>query len=329
VRPEDIPARAESEADEGYAGGPEINMPSATRRSIVSADPAEAARKEQGVSLSLAEDPRATRHQILKAHLAVDYATAFDVMLYSMCKRVLRNGYDTPPVAVALTAAETYRSKEVLSDTVAARMLDTTHESLNLGWIDLTRPSDFEAFSSLSEADKQALFAWCTAYAVSQQLATDSGANPVIEVIGRRMEVDVATCWRPTAETYWSRVKKGHAIAVARELIGDRWADDKAKEKKAVIAADMELAFSEDPKAAAGLTPDTATRTATWLPDGMVFSGDIRQASVDGPYTMIDEDCEEEASGADAFTEADAEGSEGEPGQDADEIPAFLRQAAE
>jgi hypothetical protein len=89
-------------------------------------DPVEAARKEQGVSISLAEDLRASRHQILKAHLAADYETAFDVMLYSMCRQVLKSGYgfESRPINVSLTPAEVDRSQDALKDTVAGRMLE-------------------------------------------------------------------------------------------------------------------------------------------------------------------------------------------------------------
>lgn len=311
VRPEDIPEQpAEEEVDQESAAI-EISMPTASRKANTPVDPLEVARKEQGISISLAEDLRASRHQILKAHLAADYETAFDVMLYSMCKQVLQSGYgyESKPINVSLTPAEVYRSKEVLKDTVAESMLEATHDRLNLSWVSLAKPADFEALSALPAGDKQALFAWCTAHALVQQLSTDNGAHPVVELIGRRMNVDVAACWRPTAANYWGRVKKGHALKVARELISDRWADDKANEKKAEIANSMEGAFSEEAETRAGMTPDAAARTTTWLPDGMAFS---------------DADTAQPAS-----TElSDVEDDEAEDG-DEEDIPAFLKDAAE
>lgn len=286
-------------------------MPTASRKSNVPVDPLEAARKEQGISISLAEDLRASRHQVLKAHLAADYETAFDVMLYSMCKQVLTSGYgyESKPINVSLTPAEVYRSKEVLEDTVATSMLEASQDRLNLSWASHSKPADFEALSALPAADKQALFAWCTAHALVQQLGTDKGAHPVVEAIGRRMKVDVAACWRPTAANYWGRVKKGHALKVARELIGDRWADDKANDKKAEIANSMETAFSEEAESRAGLTPDVASRTLTWLPDGMAFS------EAEGDQSTSPVDPEEDSSEADETEDED--------------IPAFLKEAAE
>ncbi|MET2832285.1 ParB/RepB/Spo0J family partition protein [Mesorhizobium shangrilense] len=340
VRPEDLPKKKSGEdEDEGDSAGPDIQMPASTTRTIdANNDPATDARKQQGVSMSLAEELRATRHQILQAHLAADFTTAFDVMLYSMCFRTLRNSSSrSTPVNVSITHAETWRNRDAIKDTVAARMLQATRDGLNVEWLSLASPHDFEAMCALPDADKQALFAWCSAHGVIQQLATDTGANPIIEVIGHRMAIDAAACWRPTAANYWGKTKKDHAIKVSRELIGDRWADDKAKDKKPVIAASMEQAFSEDPRAAAGLTPDTAAKTSTWLPDGMAFTGSFIERAPAPDYSSHDyndldtEDNEDRETDVDGADDADPEDELQEHEQVVDEdddIPAFLKENA-
>ncbi len=342
VRPEDLPKKtASTESDGGESPGPDIQLPVSRRISTVASDPVTEARKEQGVSTALADDLRATRHQILKAHLAVDYATAFDAMLYSMCSRVLtNNSYRSTPINVSVSHAETYRSRDAIKDSVAQRMMQATQEGLNVEWKSLPSPQDFHAMCALPEIDKQALFAWCVAHGVVQQLATDHGAHPVIEVIGQRMAVDTAACWRPTAENYWSRVKKDHAIKIARELIDDRWADDKAKDKKPVIAASMEQAFSEDPRAAAGLTPETAEKTSTWLPDGMAFNGSFTEQAPEPDYSSHDydddddqdlDDSEEVEANLDDDDIDDPEAVLQDDEQNVDEdddIPAFLKENA-
>lgn len=73
-------------------------------------------------------------------------------------------GYESRPNNVTLTPAEGYRSQDVLKETVAARMLEASYDRLNLSWVDLDKPADFEALSALPVTDKQALFAWCTAH---------------------------------------------------------------------------------------------------------------------------------------------------------------------
>jgi ParB family chromosome partitioning protein len=323
VRPEDIPAAEEKHADndaevgegdlEGHespkaaSSGPTIELPQSTRRPDLPVDATTAARKAQGIPQALADVLRATRHQILCAHLAADYATAYDAMLYTMVRSVFGRGRAAPPLDVSLRPATTTGSREVLKETVAQRMLDALNEGLNIAWMESKAPADFEQLSQLPEADKRALFAWCAAYALNQQLSNDSGASAVIEAVGSRLQVDVAACWRPTADSYWGRVKKDHALDMAKSLIDDRWADDKSGLRKSDIAKAMEQAFCDTPQEAAGLDAEAAAKTSRWLPDGMAF------------------DAERPGGPTKAETErADKAGR----GSDAEQLPAFMQDVA-
>jgi len=109
--------------------------------------------------------------------------------------------------------------------------------------------------------------------AVKPQLSSDNRPSHIIEEIGARLEVDVAACWRPSAQNYWGRVNKGHAVATARKLIGDDYAEDRNRERKGDIAAAMERAFAETAGETEGFDAATAAKTTRWLPDGMVFAG--------------------------------------------------------
>jgi len=281
VKPEDIPKPVEtavqdddeegSSPQEGNsASGPAIELPASMSRPDVPLNATDAARKAQGLPRSLADDLRATRHQIIRAHLAADYGTAYDTMLYAMVTSVLGNYRSQSPLDLSLRPATTTASRETLKDTVAERMLEALNDGLNIAWLEAKAPEDLAQLSALPEPDKQALFAWCAAYALNQQLSNDTGASAVIEAIGSRLNVDVAACWRPTADTYWGRVKKDHALDMAKALIDDRWADDKSGLRKAEIAKAMEQAFCDTPQEAAGLTAQAAAKTSRWLPDGMV-----------------------------------------------------------
>ncbi len=303
VRPEDIPPqtadpedKTEGDREEDAPAAPTIELPQSMRASAsaVPVDATTAARKAQGIPQALADDLRATRHQILQAHLAADYATAFDVMLYAMARAVIGRGSYLSPLDQSLRPAMTHGSSDALKDTVAAHMLDQMKESLNLAWADVEAPEDFAALCALSEVDKQALFAWCTAYGLKQQLGNDSRANPVLEAIGARLSIDVASCWRPGADTYWARVKKDHALEIGKTLIGETWADERSGLRKPELAKAMDQAFSDNPVESAGLTPETAARTARWLPDGMAFAEqsdateDVADASADTEQALPD-----------------------------------------
>jgi len=279
VRPEDIPAEEpvteDGDTTEQFVNGeavsgPVIEMPSTTSGSVYPQGAATVARKEQGMSQALAEELRATRHQIMKAHLAADPETAYDTMLYAMCCSTFSSSSNSP-LHVSLREAEIFRSKQMLADTIAHRMLEAINDGLNLNWMEHKSPADFQAMTKLKKGEKEALFAWCTAHALHQQLSTDTATNKVTEHLGERLQIDVAACWRPTADNYWGRVNKAHALKMAKELIGASWSDDRSSLRKPEIAKSMENAFGETAHEAIGLNPEIADRTSRWLPDGMSF----------------------------------------------------------
>ncbi|MCO5067062.1 MAG: ParB/RepB/Spo0J family partition protein [Rhizobiaceae bacterium] len=310
-----------------------------------SVDPATSARSAAGETISVIDDIRAIRHQVLRAHLSADFNTAFDALLYSMVVGIFGHSYSNQPISTSVKAAEVHRSKEVLTGTIGESMLEQLKKKLNLEWLNLDQPHDFNAMSALEPRAKQDLFAWCAAYGVNQSLSTDPHANPVLEVIGKRMDVDVASCWRPNAEHYWKRVKKGYALKVAGEQISSTWSDDHAKDKKAQIAEAMEHAFGDDPQKTAGLTADIASHTSIWLPDGMAFTGEyIERKNHHLSYgSTYDDDIDPDAdmeldaeagddSMADDLTDNDPDSLEDDGAHDDDDdgdIPAFLKDAAE
>ena len=189
--------------------------------------------KEAGYSAALADDLRATRHQVLQAHLAADFETAFDLLLYSMCLDVFGIGYRARPIDVSLRPAMTQGSRDHLSGTKAERMLKKQKSELKLDWMTLPKPDDFAALCALSADEKQTLFAFASAHGLVQQLGLDHSADPVVEAAGQRMKVDVAAFWRPTASNYFGRMKKDVSLETIRAMIGEPFADRHTGDKKA------------------------------------------------------------------------------------------------
>ena len=277
--------------------------------------PQTVALKEAGLSAALADDLRAIRHQTMQAHLQVDFDVSFDLVVYTMCLDAFRSFYAPKPLDMKLTAPMTHTSKEHLEGTVAERMIAKCKESLNLGWMNLPRPDDFKALSALHFEEKQALFCFATAFCLNQQLSVDHHANPVIEEAGRRLDVDVTSCWRPTAANYFKRVTKDVMMAAARETISDAWAEEHKGQKKGQLAEAMEAAFSEDGRSRAGLRKESAERTVRWLPDGMSFASATETDTVEQAES-VEETVTDEAD--DAADQSD----------DGEELPAFLTDQA-
>ncbi len=281
-------------------------------------DPAATLRKADGISGSLADDLRATRQHILRAHLVADFEVAFDAMLYALCEQALGRSYNNEALDISIRPFQTQNREVLHADTVAQKMLEALEQDLATDWMKLEKPDDFRAMSALPIADKQALFSWATGLAVKPQLSSDNRPSPIIEEIGGRLDVDVAACWRPTAQNYWGRVNKGHAVATARKLIGDDYAEDRNRERKGDLAAAMERAFAEAAGETEGFDAATVAKTTRWLPEGMVFAG-----STEADAKMIGDAPEAEegdAPAADPLPDAENEGPSS--------LPAFLSEDA-
>lgn len=274
VRPEDIPNEApKSEGDESadVEAAFNISTPTSSRPSP-SNDPAAVERKSEGITAGLASDLKTQRHHILRAHLSGDFGVAFDVMLYTMISQALSHKYlSDMPLDAAMSDYYDANRNKLVADSIGEKMLTAMKADLRLEWTQHKQPEDFKALCALPTEDKQALFAWATAYTLKAQLASDSSPNPIIEEIGALMEVDVAACWRPTAANYWGTVTKAHIGSVAKELISDDYSEERLSEKKGEAAAAMESAFAETAAITGGMDEKTVTKTTRWLPKGMEF----------------------------------------------------------
>jgi ParB family chromosome partitioning protein len=323
VRPDDIPViqeDAKDAADDGNQASiirPNVTPPTSSAPVPVS-DPATTLRKADGISASLADDLRASRQHILRAHLAADYDVAFDAMLYALCEQTLSHSYGTEALNISISPFLAQNRETLHPDSVAQKMLDALEQDLAVEWMTLEKPDDFRAMSALSLPQKQSLFAWAVGLAIKPQLLSDNHPTPIIEEIGARLDVDVAACWRPTASTYWGRVNKGHAVSMARKLVGDDYAEELSRERKGDIAAAMERAFAEQAAVTEGFDAAVASKTALWLPDGMAFKGADDPLETfnapDNAVTMLAEGADETTSSAeDAAPDA---------------LPAFLSETA-
>ena len=270
--------------------------------------PEQALRKECGFSQSLVDDLKAHRHQITRAHLAGNFEVAFDLALYALCTEMFdRFRYHTNPLDLRAIEATPRSSLNDLSGTPADRLIEVLRAALDLDWLKLPPAEGFAALAALAPDDKQRLFAWCVASTLKPQLAIEDRADPVLEAAGQRLTIPFADFWRPTAANYWGRVKKAHGLGIGQEILGPRWARDRALDKKPVLADALETAF--DPAKSdtcIGLGQAPRGNAAIWLPPGMAYAA----AEGSPPADLANGDAEAEA-GDDI-------------GLAADELPAFL-----
>lgn len=257
VRPEDI-ADAESDDDADVAP-PTVKAP-------LSGDAK--ARDEAGVGKSHAEDLTAHRQLIARANLAGDFSVAFDLALYCMCVDRLVGGYQDLPLELTTGDAGIRSSLDDMGSAPAAAEIEALRADLDFTWMQGSKADWFAALSVLQQTEKEKLFAWCAAEAFHGQLAFEHGAVLAIENAIRRLDIDFASYFRPTADNYWSRIKKDAALGIAGDVLGAQWRANHAGDKKAVLAKALERAFSGDEAQTATLDNDARARAAAWTPPG-------------------------------------------------------------
>ena len=269
VKPEDMPKAAANEgasgrnADAGKAcvtgagraDGPAPGPESGARISAPAAsppDPRAEAREEAGVGIGLADDLRAIRTGLVKAHLARDFEAAFDLMVFQLVRAVFASGYTARVHALDIAFTET-------PDRPTTRVNDEGFAAWSPGEALLADRSDlpfewmegdddaacFAALRALPRADKEKLFAAAVARTVKGQLAFEHGARPELEATVARLDIDFAQHVRPTAGLLWSRIRKDRLLGIARRTLGAAWASARSKYRKADLAKAMEDAFAD------------------------------------------------------------------------------------
>ena len=312
VRPEDMPGR--TDAGEANGAGPgRVDAPLAAP-----ADPRAKVRKETGIGIGLADDLRAVRTTLVKAHLSGDFEAAFDLTLFQFARAafaddhmagaldiVFRQTADRPPGRA---------DDEDFAGWSPGEAMLAERPDLSLAWMDNEdEDAAFAAMRALPQAEKEAIFAAAVARSLKGQLAYEPDARPVLEATTARLDVDFAKHVRPSAAMFWSRITKARILAIARATLGPVWASARAKYKKADLALAMEEAFTADPPE--NLTPRVRAVLA-WTPPGFApfDKGLVEEAVEEDPPAEEPgpEAVDEEASGADGGdAPADAESGPG------------------
>ena len=287
VRPEDMPTRESGDADaagqndtgDGESTSSGIDAPTFVAPLVSPGDADAEARKEAGVGIGLADDLRAIRTAIVKSQLACDFEAAFDLLLFQLARSVFTNGYHDDALDIRATETPDRPAMRVNDDTfgdinVGEKHLEIDRAAQKLDWTGLSDAEAFAELRALSERDKRTLFASCVARTLKGQLAFEPKARPEVEATVARLDMDFAAAVRGnrdqvwTADLLWSRLRKDRILAIARETLGETWAQAEAKRKKADIAKAMQDAFAHGDGVPAGVTAEGRVAAVAWTPPG-------------------------------------------------------------
>ena len=288
VKPEDMPARdtatAQSSADDGAAGTHDdragIQVPGTSASSVsdpamppARPDPEAEARKEAGVGIGLADDLRAIRTTLVKAHLADDFGAAFDLALFQMGRAVFTPGYHDHALDIAVRETPDRpplrANDDNFHESSPGEAMLSDRSSLRFDWLEIEdRAESFAALRALAPKDKKRLFAACVARTLVGQLAFEANARPETEATVARLDIEFAEHVRPGAGMFWSRVRKDRMLDVARRTLGLEWAHTHRKDKRATLATAMETAFAAGDAVPLGVSKEGRAAALAWVPPG-------------------------------------------------------------
>ena len=271
VRPEDMPERTGAGGEDNRTEPGRMDAPLITEPLATPPDPRARAREETGIGIGLADDLRAVRTTLVKAHLSQDFEAAFDLTLFQLARAAFTVGYRADALDIAVRETADRPPARVNDEDFAAwspgEAMLTERSGLSLDWMkDEDDAAAFAAMRALPEADKQALFAAAVSRTIKGLLAFEPGAWPELEATIARLDIDFARHVRPGAAMLWSRIRKDRILTIARATLGPVWASSRAKFKKADLARAMEEAFAADPPD--GLNPRARAAALAWTPPG-------------------------------------------------------------
>ena len=278
---------------------------------------------DQGPKLSatLIDELATQRRQILVAHLASDPAVALDLTIFLMAQDVVfANSYIRDHSTLKASAAQmpifTFRDEA----SMASQTIEDQRQHLDTSWAGHTTMSKrFDAFRAL---DDQARGAW-VAFSIAQTLeptlnvAEGGRSNGFHDHLGRILGIEVANWWRPTAENFFGRVKKGVMLDALEEIGGPILRGRYKDAKKGDLASTCASLCNGQ-----GIVEAEIREKATaWLPDAMRFDATEKPEKIRANSTFVTDEGDEdpEQDDDDLSDDPDLAGDDGEQPTDNDQ----------
>ena len=210
------------------------------------------------------------RLEAAQVEIARHPAIALDLLTFHIASRLLDQRPARDGLEVELSRKRV-KAAEQEQPTAARQTFTARAQSLAGDWREPdSEAARFEAFRSLPEATRLELLAYCVALTLKPKLAPSGGDeftayDAALALTGG----DVSAYWRPGKDSFLGRVNRDQLLAVARDTLGETWAQSRAADKKAKLVEQLDRAFADPAKY--GKMPEQFEKLKTWLPAGMAF----------------------------------------------------------
>jgi len=216
-------------------------------------------------SQRLSDEMAMMKTELIAVHVASDPHFALDLGNFFMVDAATRKyGASDLPTELRATAP-TPRVHEFSSGMPAAESWSKLCDALDRSWIGHDDAwQRYDAFCALDDATRAAWLGWAIARTL-QAVPADSRADQFLNHIGRKLGIDVAAWWRPTARNFFDRISKPAILALLETIGGGDLKSRYATSRKCDLAASAEKLF------AGQIIVEAEIKQAAlaWLPDPM------------------------------------------------------------
>ena len=271
---------------------------------------------------------RSLRTTAVQTQLAAHPKVAYDLLVYELARQLLPGcPADDWSVSKALDITVTPTKPQVhpdrdesfaaaTADQVA--LLDAAGAALPVEIIqNVTADQGFRHISALPQEQKEAILAYCVARLPHHQLSFETGRSDALEAAVEWLDTEPNVAFRPTAATFWNRLRKNRILDIATEIIGEPWARSHSSDRKSDLAMRMEQVFA-DPSSDPDVPAQAYERIQAWsMPGFAAFAPDPV-----APHAPADDSTDPSAD-TDPGAGAEAHSEHPDSGDDA-ELPEFL-----
>ncbi|MDB5687264.1 MAG: chromosome partitioning protein ParB family, partial [Rhizorhabdus sp.] len=229
------------------------------------------------ISQRLTDELAMMKAELVRLHVASDPAFALDLGVFLMIEMATgkSHGFEMPSELRA--DAPSARAHGFVSTTPAAIRWTELAEGLDMSWADApTITERYDAFCALGDDARASWLGWAIARTLRAIPAGQRG-SAFLDHIGRKLDIDVAAWWRPSAANYFDRISKPSILGLLEDVGGAELRHRYAASKKHDLALSAERLFAGQTIVEA----DIKDRLLTWLPDAMLLAPGSTIAVVD------------------------------------------------
>ena len=226
------------------------------------------------VSQRLADELAHQKTEVVALHVASDPHFALTLGTFMMIDAAVRRSASNTdssdgselPTSLSAHAPES-RLGAYESGSAARDAWNKLDEGLTRSWADHKEATErFDAFWAVDEEARAAWLGWAIARTLSAPAAGKTG-SAFIDHLGVRLEIDMASWWRPTASNYFDRVPKQMTLAALEDVGGDELKLRYGASRKGNLATAAEKLFRGDTIVEA----EIKAKAIAWLPPSMAL----------------------------------------------------------